>query len=207
VGSGPGFLAAAARASRPDLRWTASDLLAAPWNDVVADAGRLPLATGSVGAVVGIDVLHHLPQPADFFREAARVLGGMGHLALVEPWITLLGWTVYRFFHQEECRLGVDPWRPFPGPEKDSFDGNAAVPWRLVHRTPGWEWRHLGFDPPRRQRLNAFAYLSSLGFRERSLLPPGLVRPLLITDRLTRPLTPLTALRALLVWESARTRA
>ena len=36
---------------------------------------------------------------------------------------------IYRFLHQEECRLGVDPWNPFPGPDKDSFDGDAAVPW------------------------------------------------------------------------------
>jgi SAM-dependent methyltransferase len=205
VGSGPGFLADAARAHRPDLRWTSSDLLAAPWNDVVADAGRLPLATGSVGAVVGIDVLHHLPKPSRFFRETSRVLGGIGRLSLVEPWISPLGWTVYRFFHQEECRLRVDPWDPFTGPDKDSFDGNAAVPWRLVHRTPPWEWRHLGFEPPWRRRLNTFAYLMSLGFRDRSLLPGGWVRPLVALDRWTRPVAALTALRALLVWESVGT--
>jgi SAM-dependent methyltransferase len=205
VGAGPGFLASAARQRRPDLKWVASDLLATPWNHVVADAGRLPLATGAVGAVVGIDVLHHLSRPADFFRECARVLGGVGPLCLVEPWITPVGWLVYRFLHQEECRLGVDPWDPFPGPDKDSFDGDAAVPWRLVHRTPPREWRLLGLEPPRRWRLNTFAYVLSLGFREASLLPRPLVRPLLLVDRLTRPLTPLTAIRALLVWESART--
>jgi len=203
VGSGPGLLAEAAHRRRPDLRWTSSDLLATPWNDLSADAGRLPLATGSVDAVVGVDVLHHFPSPADVFREAARVLGGVGDLRLVEPWITPLGWIIYRFFHQEDCRLRIDPWDPFPGPEKDAFDGNAAVPWRLVGRTPAWEWRHLGFEAPRRRRLNAFAYLLSLGFREASFLRPGMVRPLLALDRWTRLLSPLLALRALLVWPSA----
>jgi SAM-dependent methyltransferase len=203
VGSGPGLLAATARALRPDLRWVSSDLLAARWNDIVADAGRIPLATGSVGAVVGLDVLHHLPRPALFFREAARVLGGVGTLSLVEPWISPLGWIVYRFFHQEACRLRVDPWDPFPGSQKDSFDGDAAVPWRLVGSTPHREWRLLGFEPPRLSRLNTFAYLASLGFRERSLLPTRAVNPLLFVDRWTRPLTRLTALRAHLVWEPA----
>jgi arylsulfatase A-like enzyme/SAM-dependent methyltransferase len=197
VGSGPGLPAEAARWRRPELRWISSDLLVTPWNDLAADAGRLPLATGSVDVVVGIDVLHHLPKPADFFREAARVLGGIGELRLVEPWITPLGWVVYRFFHQ------VDPWDPFPGPEKDAFDGNAAVPWRLVTRTPAWEWRHLGLEPPRFRRLNTFAYLLSLGFREVSYLRPGLVRPLLALDRWTGWLSPLLALRARLVWSSA----
>ena len=202
MGAGPGFLAEAVRERRGDLLWTSSDLLAAPWNDLVADAGRLPLVTGSVDAVLGIDVLHHLPKPAGFFRGAARVLGGRGQLRLVEPWITPLGWLVYRFFHQEDCRLGVDPWDPFPGPDKDSFDGNAAVPWRLLRDTPEYEWRRLGFAAPRRRRLNAFPYLLTLGFRERSLLPPRLVQPLLLLDRLTAVVSPLTALRAVLVWKS-----
>jgi len=202
VGAGPGFLAEAARARRADVRWIASDLLRAPWNDVVADAARLPLATGSADAVVGLDVLHHLPRPEPFFREAARVLGGRGELRLLEPWITPLGWLVYRFFHQEECRLGIDPWKPFPDADKDSFDGNAAVPWRLVRDTPSWEWRHLGFASPRRRRLNAFPYLLTLGFRDRSLLSPRLVRPLRLLDRVASPLSILTALRALLVWDS-----
>jgi SAM-dependent methyltransferase len=201
VGAGPGFLAEAARERRPDLRWIASDLLAAPWNDLAADAGHLPLVTGGVEAVVGIDVLHHLPTPGEFFREAARVLGGRGELRVVEPWITPLGWLVYRFFHQEDCCLGVDPWDPFPSPDKDSFDGNAAIPWRLARDTPGYEWRRLGFAPPRRRRLNALPYLLTLGFRERSLLSPKLVRPMLLVDRLTAPLSPLLALRALLVWK------
>jgi SAM-dependent methyltransferase len=204
VGAGPGFLATAARERRPDLRWLSSDLLAAPWNALVADAGRLPLATGGVGAVVGLDVLHHLPRPAEFFRETARVLGGRGELRLVEPWITPLAWVVYRFFHQEECRLRVDPWDPFPGGGKDSFDGNAAVPWRLVRDTAAWEWRRLGLEPPRRRRLNALPYLLSLGFADRSLLPRPLVGALLAFDRCTAFLSPVVALRSFLVWEPSR---
>ena len=131
VGAGPGFLAEVARRARPDLRWLASDLHPAPWNDVAADAGRLPLADCSVEYVAGLDVLHHLPDPAAFFRETTRVLNDGGRLVLVEPWISPLSWLVYRFLHQEDCRLSVDPWRPF-APGKDSFDGDAAVPWRLV---------------------------------------------------------------------------
>ena len=203
VGAGPGILAEAAASERPDLKWVSSDLLVAPWNRVCADASRLPVLTGSVDAVVGLDVLHHFAEPEAFFREAARVLGGKGTLRLVEPWITPLGWLVYRFFHQEDCRLRIDPWRAFPGSNKDSFDGNAAIPWRLVRDTPAREWRRLGFEPPRRRRLNAFAYLLTLGFREASLLPPWLVRPMVALDRWTTLFSPLVALRAVVTWESA----
>jgi SAM-dependent methyltransferase len=201
VGAGPGFLAEHARDRRPDLRWIASDLHAAPWNTLAADAARLPLAGASADAVLGLDVLHHLAAPADFFRETARVLCAGGRLALVEPWISPLSWMVYHFFHEESCRLGVDPWSPFPPGRKDSFDGDAAVPWRMARTTPAGRWRELGFSPPRLTRWNAFAYLLSLGFRPTSLLPAPLAGPLLAFDRASRPLAALTALRALLTWE------
>jgi len=202
VGAGPGFLGQAARRRRPDLRWIASDLHAAPWNTLAADAGRLPLAAASIDAVVGLDVLHHLGAPAAFFREAARVLRPGGGLALVEPWITPFSWPIYRFVHQEHCRLSVDPWDPFPAHGKDSFDGDAAVPWRMVRDTPAERWNELGLRPPSVVRLNAFAYLLSLGFRPASLLPAGSVPTLIAADRATLPLAPLTALRAVLTWET-----
>jgi SAM-dependent methyltransferase len=201
VGAGPGTLGEYARRTRPDLRWIATDLEPVPWNDLAADAGRLPLASGSTAAVLGLDVLHHLPDPAAFFREATRLLVPGGRLALVEPWISPLSWPIYRFLHEEECRLGVDPWHPFPEGVKRSFDGDAAVPWRLVRDTPLPQWRQLGFEAPRVVRLNTFAYLLSLGFTPRSLLPAPLAGALVALDRASARLGRLTALRAFLLWD------
>ena len=42
IGAGPGFLRGHAQARRPDLRWTATDIIGTPWNDVAADGTRLP---------------------------------------------------------------------------------------------------------------------------------------------------------------------
>lgn len=203
VGAGPGFLGSAARRQGRGLRWFASDLHPVPWNDLAADAGCLPLRDDSVQLVTGLDVLHHLPGPEVFFREAARVLQPGGRLALVEPWITPFSWVVYRFFHQEHCRLAVDPWHPFP-PGKSSFDGDAAVPWRLVRDTPAGTWRRFGLAPPRRIPLNAFAYLLSLGFRRSSLLPVRAAHRALAIDRALGWMAPATALRALVVWDRLR---
>ncbi len=207
VGAGPGFLEAFARNRRPDLRWIASDIHATAWNDLAADAARLPFRDGSLGTVLGLDLLHHLAQPAVFFREAARVLDGAGSLVLVEPWITPLSWPVFRFLHHEECRLGIDPWRPFPAGDKDSFEGDAAVPWRLVRDTDAARWNALGWDPPRVRPLNGFAYLLSGGFRTRSLLPRTLAPAFLALDRLVAAFAPWTGLRAVLTWRKGATTA
>lgn len=202
VGAGPGFLSEFARRERRDLRWVAADLLEAPWNDVAADALRLPFREGSVDAVVGLDVLHHLARPATFFTEAARVLRPNASLALVEPWITPLSYPIYRFLHQESCTLGLDPWDPFPTARsgKDTFEGDAVIPWKVWRRAMREEWGRFGLRPPVVRRLNTFAYLLSLGFRPGSLLPHSLVRPLLRLDLVTEPLGLVLATRAFLVW-------
>ncbi len=203
VGAGPGFLAGFAAERRPDLRWIASDIHAAGWNDLAADATRLPLREGTLGAVFGLDLLHHLARPAAFFSEVARALEENGRLVLVEPWITPLSWPVFRFLHHEECRLGVDPWQPFPDRDKDSFDGDAAVPWRLVRDTAPARWQALGLEPPSVRLLNGYAYLLSRGFRRGSLLPHRFAAPLLALDRVTAKLAPWTGLRGVLAWRKS----
>lgn len=204
VGAGPGFLSGHARARVPGLPWVATDVLETPWNDVVADGLRLPFRARAFDAVVGLDLVHHLARPAAFFAEAARVLRPGGRIAVIEPWVSPLSYPVYRWLHQEGCTLGLDPWDPF-GREatdgKDPFQGDAAVLWRLVRATGPARWLELGFEPPRVTRLNGFAYLLSLGFREASLLPAGAAGALINADRALTPLSRYLGMRALAVWE------
>jgi SAM-dependent methyltransferase len=202
IGAGPGFLTEWARSQRPDLTWIATDLLPAPWNHLAADASALPLRAGSVDVIAGVDVLHHLARPRDLFIEAARVTPPGGRIALVEPWVTPFSYPVYRYVHQEGCTLGIDPWSPFGAAEgKEAFDGDGALPWRIVRDTGDLEWRRLGFAPPRVITSNGFAYLMTLGFRRASLLPRAAAGPFRWLDRALSPLSRWTGMRALLVWE------
>ena len=207
IGAGPGFLGAHARRRRPDLRWVATDIIGAPWNDVAADAGRLPFRGASFDAVVCLDLVHHLARPRDFFAEAARVLRPAGRLAAIEPWVTPMSYPIYRWLHEEGCDLGIDPWDPFAASAgaKEAFEGNGALTWRVVGSGDASLWAGLGLGPPRVRRLNSFSYLLSLGFRPGSLLPLKLVPLARRIDDLTRALAPLTAMRAMVVWDRAIT--
>lgn len=203
VGSGPGFLGSHARTRRPDLRWISSDVVATPWNSMVADALRLPVLAHSVDAVVALDLIHHLARPAVFFAEAARVLKQGALLAAIEPWVSALSYPIYRWTHPEGCTLDVDPWNPFGVAEsrdKEPFRGDNACSWRLVRAVPASRWGELGFEAPRVALFNGFAYLASLGFRARSLLPRPLVPLLLRFDERLDRFAPVLALRALLTW-------
>ncbi len=95
VGCGTGYLVAGLRRAVPGLRLVGADLsagmlgrarVAGGWPLVQADAGRLPVATGSVDLLVARGVLHHLEDPAAALAEWRRVLAPGGRVVLTsEP--------------------------------------------------------------------------------------------------------------------------
>ena len=112
IGCGAGNVARAIAESRPELRVHGVDVSAgalevarraAPEVDFqLAAAESLPFQDESMSAVVMLDVLEHLENPAAVLREIRRVLrpGGLFHIVLpleVQPWtfyrlMTRLGW-------------------------------------------------------------------------------------------------------------------
>jgi len=185
AGAGPGLFAPMARAARPDLRWIALDLIEAPWNDLVADAQILPFRDRAFDVVVGVDFVHHLSTPLEFFREVARVLKPGGEVRVVEPWVSPFSYLIYRFLHQEEATLGLDPGRPFTkGHSKGPFEGDAGVTRAIALKVDEATWRRLGYaTAPVLTPINGFAYLLSLGFKRPSLLPKFLAAPVIAVDR------------------------
>jgi len=186
VGSGPGFFKECA----PSL--VATDVVPGLSVDVRCDADVLPFRSDSVGAIVMVDTLHHLPRPLDFLFEAARVLKPGGRLAMVEPWITPPSWVLYRYFHHEECRLGVDVARPFGSDPKAALDGNAAIPYLLLARLRGTGLPH---HLVKAEPFVGLPYLATFGFKVGRPLP-GLFQALARSGE--------TALRPLARWVATR---
>jgi SAM-dependent methyltransferase len=162
IGSGPGFFKEAA----PAL--VATDVVPGLAVDVRCDADVLPFRSASVGAIVMVDTLHHLPRPLDFLAEAARALVPGGRIAMIEPWITLPSWILYRFFHHEECRLGVDVARPFESDAKAALEGNAAIPYLALARLRD---ARLPLHLVRAEPFVGLPYLATFGFKISRPLP------------------------------------
>jgi SAM-dependent methyltransferase len=116
------------------------------------------------------DVLHHVPEPRRFFKEAARCVRPGGTIVMIEPWVT--GWSrfVYRKLHHEPFRPDASQWEfPSAGPLSGA---NGALPWILFERDrlqfvrefPMWSIRSIEVQMP-------FRYMLSGGVSMRSLTP------------------------------------
>jgi SAM-dependent methyltransferase len=181
-----------------------TDLQAAPWLDLVADAQRLPLAENSVANVVMIDVLHHLPCPRLGVAEAIRIVRPGGRIVLAEPAITPGSWPFYRWLHHEPMRLTDDPFGETPlWPAGDPYQANDAIPTlmfggsmqRFASIFPGLAVRS-------REWLNILAYPLSGGFQRWCLLPEAAAAPVIaLEDKLTPWLGRLLGFRMLVVLE------
>lgn len=193
LGAGPGFF----KEYCPSL--ISTDAISTRWLDLVCDACALSFPAESVGALVLLDVLHHLPRPLDFMSEAARVLRPGGVVAMIEPWITPASYLLYRYFHHEDCVLRIDIGHPFESTLKRPFDGNAAIPYNLVRY-----YSRIPAPPLRLVRLERFLglpYLATLGFKRSRPIPSHLISCARISEKILGSVGRWNATRALLVWE------
>lgn len=180
----------------------ATDAAPTPWADEVVDAEELPYGDASLANLILIDVFHHVPRPARFLDEAARVLKPGGRVVLLEPYCSTLSTPLYRRFHHERTDLSADP---FGEPRLSSpapFDGNQALAtlvfWRQLDR---FRARHAELEVRRRERVALLAYPLSGGFTKPALLPAALGGAILRLERALAFAAPLLAFRCLVALE------
>jgi SAM-dependent methyltransferase len=195
IGAGPGFFARYHRCS------VVSDVTPADHLDRVADVHQLPFADRSFDGVVGIDVIHHIADPARALTEIARILRPNGRLVLIEPWATPLGRLFFRHVHHENCFAIERPWGPVFPAGKDPMDGNAEIP-RTYFETLARETEtRCGLTLKTVEVFGLFGYLATGGFA-RFYLGDVLINFFIAVDRWTpEPLRRLISLKALIVAE------
>jgi SAM-dependent methyltransferase len=164
LGSGAGFL----DEFIPGL--ITSEIFECPGIAVVLDGLALPFADGALRAIVMTDVLHHLPQPQQFFSEAARCVRPGGAVVMIEPWVTPWSRLIYTWLHHEPFRPEAAEWEfPRGGPLSGA---NGALPWIVFERDRAKferefpEWQVNTIYP-----IMPFRYLVSGGVSLRSLMP------------------------------------
>lgn len=183
LGSGPGL----AKQFLPQVLLT--DVVRAPWHHLLVAAETLPFADGTVGALVLFDVLHHLPSPDLFFREARRALAPGGRIVVCDPYISPVSYPVFGWLHEEGFDFLVDPFSPTWPPGKDPFAGNQAVATQLFFR----QWHTFKKNYPdlhliTRERFAGVTYPLAGGFGRKPFVPEFAWRLLKQAEGLLPPL-------------------
>jgi SAM-dependent methyltransferase len=175
LGSGAGFF----REIVPEA--ICSEIFACPGIDMVLDGQRLPLADGSLRAIVMTDVFHHLPRARDFWREATRVVRSGGVVAMIEPWVNRWSTLIYRRLHHEPFRPDATEWEfPSTGPLSGA---NGALPWIVFGRDrAAFEQEFPQWQIDRVEPIMPLRYLLSGGVSMRSLLPAAMYRPVVAME-------------------------
>ncbi len=159
-----------------------SDIVPTPFVDVAADALQLPIASGTLGNLLVIDLLHHLGDPHRFLSEASRVLRSGGRLLAVEPYITPLSYLGYRLLHHETIWFGG---YQRSGDKSDPWEGNLALPNLLLGRELClWPRRHPELRIVHRQKFGLLDFQLACGFKPYALVRrPRVYDTLLALDR------------------------
>jgi SAM-dependent methyltransferase len=164
LGSGAGFLSDTV----PNL--ITSEIFWCEHIQVVVDGRHLPIAAGTLRAILMTDVLHHVPDVHNFFAEAARCVQPGGIVAMVEPWVTRWSSIIYTRLHHEPFRPQTPDWDfPAHGPLSSA---NGALPWIVFERDRAQferefpQWRVEMLKP-----IMPFRYLVSGGVSLRPLMP------------------------------------
>jgi hypothetical protein len=164
LGSGAGFLSDFV----PGL--ITSDVFRCRGLDLVLNGLKLPFVDGALGGIAMTDVLHHVPQPRQFFMEAARCVGSGGVVVMNEPWVTPWSRLIWGHLHHEPFEPLARTWEfPSSGPLSGA---NSALPWIIFERDrrqferdfPCWRIHKINLGMP-------FRYLMSGGVSGRSFMP------------------------------------
>ena len=180
IGSGASYL----RELRPEI--VTSDLT--PGHvDVALDGRALPFRDGSVRALLLTHVFHHIPDVAEFLKEAARVLVPGGVISMVDETHTPFARFFFSAFHPEPYDDCAPRWS-FP-PGHSMLDSNQALAWIVFFRDRAC----LAKVAPalRLERWNYlpwFSYLLSGGVNLRSFAPRALAPLLALADAALKPL-------------------
>lgn len=163
-----------------------TDVVLTPHINICIDALGSPFKDSTLDSIVMIGVLHHLKNVAKFFDEAKRVLKPGGKIIMVEPYISLLSYPVWKLLHYEGCDLGT---LSCSSDEYARIDANLAIPTILFSKKKKeFLEEHPDLKIIHESYHTAFHFFAAGGVSYPSLVPNFLVPVLVKVEDILKPL-------------------
>ncbi len=184
-----------------------TDIFPNPWIDQVENAYNLSFPDSCISNLVLFDVWHHLEFPGTVLKEFHRVLVPNGHIIILEPAISLLGFVVYGFLHKEPInfRKPIKWWAPqefsLQNTKYYAAQGNATRIFcsnKYKKQLQDWEKIVIRF-------ITSISYIASGGYSGPQLYPNIFLPFMTFIDQLCNPIPLLFATRLLVVLEKKET--
>ena len=163
IGSGGGFL----KDLLPNV--ITSDIMPLPHVQMEFSAEKMPFKDGELDGIFMVNVLHHIPRPFMFFKEAERTLKPGGKIIMVEPANTPISRYIYQNFHHEPF-LPDGSWEiASTGPLSGA---NGAIPYiYLIRDRKKFEKEFPSLQIETIKIHTAFLYTVSGGVSRKCLVP------------------------------------
>lgn len=164
IGSGAGFI----KKVIPQV--ITSDVVKGPGIDKFFSAEKIPIRSKSTAAFLMVDVLHHIKDIEQAFQEMDRCLKTGGKIIMIEPYNSLWGRLIYKYFHHEDFDPSSSDWNVIG--EGRMSGSNTALPWiifvrdrkKFIKKFPNLKIIRVSPHTP-------FSYLLSGGLSKPQLIP------------------------------------
>jgi SAM-dependent methyltransferase len=166
-----------------------SDVLQLDYLDLVFDCHEIDrvsqIQDNSLEVISLTNVLHHLRDPIRFLRGATKKLVPGGRLIMVEPYLSLTSYPMYKTLHHEPVDLTVAE------PMLDAIEGplsssNQALPYLIFCRHKEWLNRLDGYYDLSSTKISyytSFSYMATGGISRRFPIPSSVYKPFFKIDR------------------------
>lgn len=163
--------------------------------DLVVNAESIPFGNGTLDAIIGIQVFHHIIHPSDFLHEAVRTVRANGVIILFEPSYGPVSTLLHTFFHSE------------PFEKKQSFEDamysnkiNQAVSYVLFKKHKKKLLKNIPqLSVVKIKKRSFLEYIMSGGFHHKAYAPPKLMTLFREIDKLLMPFMGLLSIHQIII--------
>jgi SAM-dependent methyltransferase len=105
-----------------------TDILSWEGDSVIGNinAEKLPFQNCEFENILAIDMIHHARSPYIVLNECLRVLKVKGKIIIVEPYVSVFSYFIYKIFHHEDTSWRID-LNTLAEKVNEPFEGNQGI--------------------------------------------------------------------------------